>query len=263
MPTDKPRIQAYIEPELYEKLKEWQQERGMKESPALNQILAEYFGVEAQSSLPTEQIEEMIEQALQAELVEIKTRIDEYMNQQFNEFNVFRVEFKNEVWLQMKKEFAIWNESLQKAEEKINEVCDYNDRLRHRIAELTLCLEPSESPGELPGELQSELPSESPSGSIERPSLESDEDRSPQGIQVVTEDLPEYCEPPSELPSEPPAETQMSLLGADLARRLGVGRDWVSRHKEKPNFGGMTRAKDPSGIAWRYDRLKQKFFPVS
>lgn len=130
MSTDKPRIQAYIEPQLYEKLKRFQQERGLKESPALNQILAEYFGVE--DSQPT-------------------TRIEDELKKQWDEFNLFRIELKNEVWLQLKKEFAIWNETLAKA---ASSIVDFNTRLE--------ALEATVKPIEGLAELSRELPISEP-----------------------------------------------------------------------------------------------------
>ena len=50
MATDKPRIQAFLEPEVYQALTDWQQKRGIpKNSEAVNQILKEYFGLSAES----------------------------------------------------------------------------------------------------------------------------------------------------------------------------------------------------------------------
>lgn len=83
MATDRPRVQAYIDPALYEYYEDWKKERGIdKDSPALNQILAEYFGVSSQSPIPnpqslitTEQIEEMIEEECSSRMQEIKEHI--------------------------------------------------------------------------------------------------------------------------------------------------------------------------------------------
>jgi hypothetical protein len=106
MATDRPRIQGYIDQEVYDRFVEWKGERGMSE--ALNQLLAEYFGASPQSPVPnpqsptmTLQIEEMIEEACELRFAEMKAdlgsklptkpeinaRIDEYLNQQFNELN--------------------------------------------------------------------------------------------------------------------------------------------------------------------------------
>lgn len=147
MGTDRPRIQAYIDPELYQKLKEFQALHGLKESAALNQILKEYFGLEV-SNQPLASpfpIEEMIEKSI---------------DEKFKEFNVFRGEFKNEVWLQLKAEFNIWNQELQRVSNKIKQR-DFNS-LNSRLEALEEICKPIEGLAELskPMEKSSELPSE-------------------------------------------------------------------------------------------------------
>lgn len=52
MTTDRPRIQAYIEPEVHQRLKAWQEQHGLKESPALNEILKQFFGMSPEPSIP-------------------------------------------------------------------------------------------------------------------------------------------------------------------------------------------------------------------
>lgn len=102
MSTDRPRIQGYLEPEVHQRFNQFKQEQGLKESPALNQILKEYFGME-DSNQPS------------ASPLAIEEMIDKSLNEKFKEFNLFRAEFKNEVWLQLKTQFNIWNQALQEA----------------------------------------------------------------------------------------------------------------------------------------------------
>lgn len=153
MATDRPRIQGYIEQEVYDRFVEWKGERGMSE--ALNQLLVEYFGV-SQSPIPnshspitTLAIEEMVEESNQ---------------KLWKEFNAFRAEFKTEVWLQLKKEFAIWNESLQKVADQVHslerriEVLEPEAVLLRKLLNESMELaqsmtQKSESPSGLPGEL--------------------------------------------------------------------------------------------------------------
>lgn len=55
MTTERPRIQAYLDEELYERFKKWKREHGIKkDSEALNGLLAEYFGV-SQFPIPNSQ----------------------------------------------------------------------------------------------------------------------------------------------------------------------------------------------------------------
>lgn len=256
MPTERPRLQAYLDPELHNHFLEWKQERGIaKDSEALNQLLAEYFGV-SQSPIPnsqfpamTEQIREMIEEACEFRFrevfsrlpakPEINARVDEYLNQKFNELNAFRVEFKNEVWLQMKREFAIWNESLQKAVDQIQS-------LEKRIE----ILEPE-------GALLRKLLAESvelASQGQGAPDAGIDGD-----LEVDTEE--ELAE--DSLVIELPSESLTELGNNALAQRLRISKSVISRRKSEPNFEEWSKEHDPDAIAWRYDRLKQKFIPVT
>jgi hypothetical protein len=142
MSTERPRVQSYLDPEVYQKLKEFQQEQGLKESAALNQILKEYFGLEA-SNRPSAPLQ-------------IEEKVDEQLNKQWNEFNLFRVELKTEVWLQLKKEFAIWNESLQKAVSQLSDRLETLEEICKPIeglAELSKPIESSNSPSDSPSNL--------------------------------------------------------------------------------------------------------------
>lgn len=65
MPTDRPRIQAYVEPHLYELFEQWKLSQGIdKDSAALNALLAEFFKTESidpiPAPLPTEDIEKIV-----------------------------------------------------------------------------------------------------------------------------------------------------------------------------------------------------------
>lgn len=79
MATDKPRIQAYTTPDLYKRFLDWKLERGIsKDSEALNELLAEYFGVSHSSLNPQssiEQIEEIIQEECDARMQAIKEDI--------------------------------------------------------------------------------------------------------------------------------------------------------------------------------------------
>jgi soluble P-type ATPase len=43
------------------------------------------------------------------------------------------------------------------------------------------------------------------------------------------------------------------LKQSDLAKRLGVASQLLTRYRIKPDFSAWTQAKDPDGIAWSYD----------
>jgi len=218
MSTERPRVQAYLDPELYEKLKEFQQERGLKESAALNQVLREYFGLEALNQFlnPSLSMEEVIEKS-----------VDEKLNKFFNDFNVFRVEFKNEVWLQLKTQFNIWNQELHRvSNEKLQEFSDSTFReLNSRLEAVEEICKPIEGLAEL----------SKPMKSVE-----------------------------DELSNKSLSELPRALNLTQLARRLGVVKSVISNRKARPDFEEWSRGKDPEGKAWQCRKEGQwiKFYPV-
>ena len=130
MPSTRPKIQAYLDEAIHKRLTDWKIEHGeASESAALNQILAEYFGI-SQSSNQSQ--------------ISLKAEIDEYLNKQFNELS-------NQMGLQLRTQFAIWNKALQ----------DGLSGLNSRIEALEKICEPIEGLGELSNKLHSPPESES------------------------------------------------------------------------------------------------------
>lgn len=112
----------------------------------------------------------------------------------------------------------------------------------------------SESQGNLLNDSLDDRRSPDPApGDLEAPGLEEAKSLSADAEGDTADEL--VRESPSKLPSE--------LTASELAKRLGVNKSWVSRHKQDISFEGDTREKDPEAIAWRYDRKKQKFFPAN
>ncbi|HEY9672246.1 MAG TPA: hypothetical protein V6D11_12430 [Waterburya sp.] len=126
MGTERPRIQAYVEPKLYQAFIEWKTERGIdKDSAALNELLKRYLGKLEKDFNSGGLSDERLRMLIQEELQDSGRR----------DFNWQALEQKDEI-----KELRA----------KINE-------LEARLA----LLEANKLPGELSSELSSELPSES------------------------------------------------------------------------------------------------------
>lgn len=134
MTTERPRIQAYLDEELYERFKKWKREHGIKkDSEALNGLLAEYFGV-SQFPIPnpqfsmTEEIQEYIEKRgeewatrIKAELAEKLPSRSEIGDRVAEEINS-RIEQQSEFW------YNKLCERLYVAEQRL-------DALRDRVGE--------------------------------------------------------------------------------------------------------------------------------
>ncbi|BAU42484.1 heavy metal translocating P-type ATPase [Leptolyngbya sp. O-77] len=59
-----------------------------------------------------------------------------------------------------------------------------------------------------------------------------------------------------------PADTLESLIQKDLAARLGVSPQTLSRRKRQSTFAQWSRTRDPGRVAWRYSQTEQVFHPV-
>lgn len=236
MPSDKPKIQAYIDSALYQRFEQWKQEREIdKDSSALNQLMAEYFGFHPQSPIPNpsasisaEEIEEKIEaecelwaekiqQSLAQKLPtlsEIERQIDAVVNQRFNE--------QSQRWMDELNER--FHERIFRLEQRLEHLKikwqSQDEKFQRKPGQPIAVLEKSAPQSESPGNSNSDLPGDLPGDSI------------------------------SDLPS---------LNCSQLARRLGVNHGTISKNRNKPDFGAWTRARDPDAIAWSYDASRQRY----
>ena len=301
MATDRPRIQGYLDPALHESFVRWKQERGIeKDSEALNQLLAEYFGVDSQppasnpqSSITTEQIEEMIAAQLERKFDD---KIPKLVEGVIVAYSCHWMENFNSRFEQL--------DTRLKAAENMLDVKDGVPTLLQEALE-TVHMQRYIIEDLLGSESLSKPPSE-PSESLNAgrsPESGSGQENIEPSPQAISRRLIEYLgdgkgledetlgeppselqneppselqnEPPSELQNEPPSELQNelpselpsdeseSLTQTELAKRFGCHKSLISRQKERGDFDEWSRAKDPKAIAWHYDRRKQKFFPVS
>lgn len=238
MATDKPRIQAYIEPELYDLLLGWKKQRGIaKESEALNQILKEYFGMDdSKESIPTPQA---------PSFEELKALIQPMIFEEIAEFK--------EYWEERGKMI----ESIVSLLEKRIEALEPEAQLLRRL--LTESIELTQEMTQESNSLNAtRSPDEEEIESIDDIVEEEAESLEEQATEATDLEETEYRESPGNSPSKLPD----SLNGSELGRRLGVAKSVISRRKAQPNFYNWTKSKDPEAIAWRYDRKKQNFSPV-
>ncbi len=62
MPSEKPRIQGYLEPELYEHFQRWKAESQIEgDSEALNKLLQQFFNLEPQPIIEEARLREMVQ----------------------------------------------------------------------------------------------------------------------------------------------------------------------------------------------------------
>ena len=57
-------------------------------------------------------------------------------------------------------------------------------------------------------------------------------------------------------------DADLSLIQAELAKRLDLNSSTVGRRKSDPDFAEWSQSKDPEGIAWKYEPDTKLFVPV-
>ncbi len=263
MATERPRIQAYLEPMTYDLLLGWKKQRGItKESEAINQILTEYFGVSS-SSAP-------VAQQLPQEAIEKIVR---------NEVNALfknKMEEDAEFWVnRLSERLATVEQSLERfvscSHRQIDELkAGLGERLAACEDSLEILL--SDSPSELPSaendtRSPEQLPKDEAPGLNEEESPTAELESNPK--ESVVEDSAISIESPGKPLGNSPKLSKADLAAllsphnqTELAQRLGCNKSQVSRQKGKPDFEQWSQGKDPDGIGWLYDRSSQMFSPA-
>lgn len=246
MPTDRPRLQAYLEPELHQRFAEWKALRGIaKDSEALNGLLAEYFGVSSSPPTPSQVPQEAIEKIVRDEVnVLFKNRMEEDAD-----FWVNRLSERLDTVEQSLERF------ISCSHRQIDELKgDLGERLAACEDSLEILL--SESPSDLPG-AENDTRSPEQLSSEEAPGLEGEDSQKAD----LEGDTAEAIEKDSLISSDLPGNSPGVNL-TQLARRLGVSKSVISNRKNRADFEEWSKGKDPEGVAWRYHPGSQKFYPV-
>jgi YHS domain-containing protein len=63
-------------------------------------------------------------------------------------------------------------------------------------------------------------------------------------------------------PQSATAEEDISLIQAELAKRLGVHSSTLGRRKSDPDFAEWTQNRDPENIRWQYSDETKLFYPL-
>lgn len=261
MSTQRPRIQGYLDPQLYDLFLGWKKQRGVpKESEALNQILKEYFGVQnSNDSIPnpqnfilTEKIEKMIEEECSSRMQEIKEHIASKLptltelDSKIDGYVQERMVQQSEEWMnQLGEKFHSRIYALERRLDALRDKYkEEDDRLTAVEDSLEALLEFS------PGDSLDSTRSPKPTARHENLSP------SPEAISTrVIEALEGSKVQKNETRGEIPSELNLS----QLARRLNISKSVVSRRKTKPDFKEWSKSKDPEGTTWSYDAERQIF----
>lgn len=239
MPSTNPKIQAYIEPHLYQRLVAWKEERTIESnSVALNQILSAFFNeplaAPASSNLDEEKIREIIEKRLPT-LEEIRIEIQEIL------------------WDSGKRDFiegikALAQETISKevcqAKEYWQAVGASGEVTKKAIASLEerlTALEGKQAPGlaQALANLCGEVAALRDSVAL----LQADRVNQLENVASKNE-----C-------------NESALSGRQLAKRLGCSPATLTKWRSKPErfYKEWCEALDPNEVYWKYDAKTQKY----
>ncbi len=104
-----------------------------------------------------------------------------------------------------------------------------------------------------------EIEESKPSSKLEKESSAQEESIAGKGDRELLAQEPETQ---AERASAEKEATHLSLIQAELAKRLELNSSTVGRRKSDPDFPDWSRTKDPEGIAWKYLPETKMFVPL-
>jgi hypothetical protein len=286
MATSKPKLQGYVEQDLFDRFSEWKAERGIEgDSAALTQLLKEFFGVPSpQVPVPPpdeSDIRQIVELLLEEKLPsreEIRISIQEELwdSGKRDFIDGIKAHAENAIASKISQSQAYWESTAASGQEMkkaiaqiedritalesnppsnpssdtelMSEIADTLHNLEERLEALESRLLQSAKVPESPGD---RLAAACISGAVDnspKPSAQPDSEISP------TEKQQKESRLPSDLPP--------SLSGTELAKRLRIDKSLVTKNRDKSTFETWTAFKDPRGIAWRYMADTKRYEPV-
>lgn len=277
MPSIKPKIQGYVEEEIFQAFQQWKAEQGIESiSDALNELLKRFFGFEkatpAVGGLNKEEIEALIEVKLAA--------IHTWVRFAEEKINEFEWRLKMEPGQSPLEESGVVEESKGDYEESLLEernwkigdrvrvlckssyqgrlgsIIDFDERLGWHVAvdrwweAVGVAESAIDERQRRAGNIWCD-PSDMelmPQESEEQPPLSS----------LEQEDLEAN---PLPIPPQSPVPLE-GLKQSDLERRLKTAKGILSKRRSKPDFKEWSRERDPDKIAWQWDAIARKYLAV-
>jgi hypothetical protein len=263
MPTQNPKISAYVPQVVYDAFRDYQQKRGLSMSQAAIEIFVEYFGLNLEALL------QEFTGGLPGRLIQVEQSLAELKELYFNLAS--QVE-KNQTTSELLGDSATNN--------FIDDAVTASGSLGETDSNPLKSDEESEVSSELPSKLLVEsLEEEQPQPDIQDdtsvsesfepetnrllsdsndklPSELIDPENSELGFQLNLIDS--SSDSPSSLPKE------LSLPATKLGERLSIDRKTLSNHAKKKSadeFAAMTRLNDPDSIAWVYSQQLKRYVP--
>lgn len=285
MPSIKPKLQGYLEPEIHSAFLNWQEERGYDSiSVALNTLLSEYFGfnkvgvTERGEFYGIEQIKEIIQKEVSSKLPsipEINQRIEIHCQEWMNR--------KSEDWMfklgeQFLNKIHLLEQEIQQLKEVVKPIEELAD-ISHPLPESA-----EESPQDFPQSPLEENVVALASSAYSSKNL-------PKKGDIVENNFGKAGQIIKIWPENPKYEIQwdglalpkrhdladLEVLGVrrveqpvplagmkqnQLEQRLDVKPGTLSRRRSKADFKEWSREHDPDAIAWQWDAVARRYLAV-
>jgi hypothetical protein len=246
VPTENPKISAYVPQAVYDHFKEYQEERGISMSQAAIEIFAHYFGLDLE--VPTKEFTG----GLPGKVLQIEQSLDQLKNLYIE--LVARVDC-------IKSTSGLLEDNT--VDSFIDERTEQGE-LSNELPSGLLTSEKSEDPSKLPSELQ-EVVDELQGSLLSEPQENFEEEKS---LHQQLDIFPHISQDESVSPSETLSELSIRITAKALASRLGgTDRSLNNRKSElsQEQFADWSGKKDPDGIKWQFVKENRRlyYYPIS
>lgn len=284
MPSIKPKIQGYVEEEIFQAFQQWKAEEGIEGiSDALNELLKRFFGFEKATPAVGGLNKEEIEALIDAKLAAIHTWA------RFAEEKINKMEWR----LKMEPEESLLDSPQSPLEEsgvaeeskgdygkspleernwkigdrvrvlckssykgRLGTIIDFDERLGWHVA--------VDRWWEAVGVSESDIDQRKRGGNIwcDPNNMELIEEEPPPSS-LEQEDLEANPLPIPPQSSEPSISIRLTgLKQAELERRLKIAKGTLTKRRNKPDFKEWSREQDPNGVGWQWDAIARKYLAV-
>lgn len=297
MPTENPKISAYVPQIVYDRFKQYQDERQLSMSQAVAQLITEYFGIDLSKNITEQSTSELpirlslVEQELEdlkQKTASLLVRVDNlqstselpisFNDQFFRELlsRLFSESQANQVSELLEKQVNLSHVRLKTDDAQgiqgYNPDSESFSSLLNESLNKTDLLEsvgsPSSSGGSFSSELKDELDESLHAQLDQKVNYEIDVNLLPYPDLVdplVSDKDSSTSEPDCILQGEPPHNSKFKLSSKKLAYRLGTTDGYIQNQRSKLDYEQFTKwttQKDPNRIGWQSIKEGRKVYYV-
>ena len=264
MPTENPKISAYVPKVVHDAFRDYQQKRGLSMSQAAIEIFVEYFGLNLEAPL------QEFTGGLAGRLVQIEQSLAELKELYFNLASQVEIIHTTSELLDDSATNNLIDDVVTPGKpltETNSNPLKFDEESEVSSELLSNPLVESLEEGQLQRDIQDNTPvSESLNEPESNTSLNDSNDKLPSELidsknsegNLQLKLIDSSSGSPSSLLKE------LSLPATKLEKRLSINRQTLSNHAKKKSvdeFAAMTRLSDPDSIAWLYSKQLKRYVP--